>query len=189
MIICDKPVMGAGVPYYPRPLSLLEQRITGVLTEAEDAALKKKADEVLNAWYCNGDTVHVFLKEWLDQVLFAYGLSKSSVESILRSLFIALERYRSQQSMSPSSISDSIVDTADNDFDEVSGMIADVEHKYSSVFKAQVPDATEIGVSADGGIEPVSQDGEVPQPIQQKRKKHVSKKNRHPTTLAQQRCE
>jgi hypothetical protein len=48
MIICDKPVMEAGVPYYPRPLSLLEQRISGVLTEAEDAALKEKANEVLN---------------------------------------------------------------------------------------------------------------------------------------------
>ena len=100
--------------------------------------------------------------------------------------------------MSPSSISDSIVDTADNDFDEVEGgRIVDVDHTYSSAIKAQVPDAgqttiTEIGVSADGGIEPVSQDGGLTQPIQQKRKKHVSKKNRHPsssTTLAQQRCE
>lgn len=53
MIICDKPAKGAGVRApYPRPISLLEQRITGVLTEAEDAALKMKADEVTNVLPC-----------------------------------------------------------------------------------------------------------------------------------------
>ena len=53
MIVCDKPVKGAGpeVPY-PRPIALLEQRITGVLTEAEDAALKKKANKVMIVLPC-----------------------------------------------------------------------------------------------------------------------------------------
>ena len=53
MIVCDKPVKGAGPEAsYPRPIALLEQRITRVLTEAEDAALKKKANKVMIVLQC-----------------------------------------------------------------------------------------------------------------------------------------
>mmetsp|Transcript_2663 Transcript_2663/g.3642 ORF Transcript_2663/g.3642 Transcript_2663/m.3642 type:complete len:167 (-) Transcript_2663:81-581(-) len=43
MIICDKPIGGQ----FPRPLTLLKDRVPGILTEEEDAALKKIADDVL----------------------------------------------------------------------------------------------------------------------------------------------
>jgi hypothetical protein len=111
----------------------------------------------------------------------------------LRTLFVALERYRSQQSTSPSSISESVGDTADNNYDEDDGKIVDVEQEYLNVIKARPVIADQVAATeiADCGIEPMAKEGGLPQPIQQKRKKHVNKKNRPSatTTFAQQRCE
>ena len=42
MIICDKPIAGK----FPRPLALLENQVPGILTDKEDADLKKIAEDV-----------------------------------------------------------------------------------------------------------------------------------------------
>ena len=49
MIICDKPLSSV----YPRPIALLESRIQGLLTDEEDAVLKKKAEEVMGKVICH----------------------------------------------------------------------------------------------------------------------------------------
>ena len=116
---------------------------------------------------------------WLGQVLFSYGLSKSSVDSILRSLFVALERYRYQQSASPSSLSG---EEAGDNLDEVAVKVEDIKKDYLNA------------ITEEDSLEPApAKKGRAPQPLPQQ-KKRLSKKKKmkirsSSSSIAQQRCE
>lgn len=122
----------------------------------------------------------------LGQVLFSYGLSKSSVDSILRSLFVALERYRYQQSASPSSLSG---EEAGDNLDEIAVKVEDIKKDYLNA------------ITEEDSLEPVAPEpsspakkDRAPQPLPQQ-KKRLSKKKKmkmihsSSSSIAQQRCE